>query len=67
MSKYTVDYKPDPVSTYTLARFDDELAAIRAAMDYSQTYYGECSAITVRQGRRIIHNIPRGAGREIEP
>lgn len=61
--KFAVSYKPDPVSTYVLGTFTSEVGALEAAIGYARMYYGECSAIAVRYGKRILHVIPRNAGR----
>ena len=58
--KFTVGYKPDPFSSdYILSTHDTEPDALSAAAHYSRMYYGECSAITIRHGRKKIHVIPR--------
>lgn len=56
---FTVWYRPDFASTHTLYSSDDLADALEAAACNSRMYYGECSAITVSQGRKNIVTIPR--------
>lgn len=62
--KFTVGYRPDAFTRhdYVLATLDSEPDALSAAAEYSRMYYGECSAITVRRGRKKIHVILRRIG-----
>lgn len=63
--KFTVSYYPDSFtrSEYVLATLDNHVDAMEAAVANAKMYYGERSPIIVRQGKKKIHEIPRGAGR----